>query len=149
MSLPGSADLADIPLDLASPPQQSVTVSNVRYDFGDTKYRLLDYQAQATSRYLEYFQGLHLGRPHHLADHDQLGGPGGRSNNRECHGQPRHATGELDSDLPAGRGLPRGRRRRTLALASGSSIPGVVGSGGTVDVRWVAPPVTALAARVL
>jgi hypothetical protein len=54
----GMAHLADIPLVLTSgvPPAQSVAVSDLRCEFGDTKYRSVTFTAQTTSRFAEYFQ---------------------------------------------------------------------------------------------
>lgn len=52
----GMAHVADLPLALAEPVPQSIAVSGVRHDFGDTKYRAVTYTAQTTSRFLEYFQ---------------------------------------------------------------------------------------------
>ena len=146
--LPGSAHLADIPLELGSPPQQSVAVSDVRYDFGDTKYRLLDYQPQATSRYLEYFQeftSVVL-----TTSPTTINSAGLAAGATIVSATIAQGTPPVSSTVTFQPGVDylEDDSAGTLALASGSSIPGVVGSGGAVDVRWVAPPVTALSGAV-
>jgi hypothetical protein len=54
----GMAHLADIPLALPAgkPAPQSIAVSDLRCEFGDTKYRSVTFTAQTTSRFAEYFQ---------------------------------------------------------------------------------------------
>jgi hypothetical protein len=146
--LPGNAHLAGVPLELGSPPQQSISVSGVRYDFGDTKYRLLDYQAQSTSRYLEYFQeftsvvlttspttinsgGFAQGATIVSATVSE----GSPPVNETVTFQP--GVDYLEDDVAG-----------TLAVVPGGSIPGVVGAGGAVDVRYVVPPVIAVSSPV-
>jgi len=52
-----SARVGELPLGTEQPPPTSVTTPSpgLRHDFGDTKYRDVFYEAQATTRFLEYF----------------------------------------------------------------------------------------------
>lgn len=61
--LQGNAPVDNVPLELFDPAPTSILISNSgppgtptwRHDFGDTKYRLVYYEAQSTTRFLEYF----------------------------------------------------------------------------------------------
>jgi hypothetical protein len=52
-----NAPVGEIPLGPEQPPPTSVVTPSpgLRHDFGDTKHRLVFYEAQATTRFLEYF----------------------------------------------------------------------------------------------
>jgi hypothetical protein len=56
-----SAPVGAIPLGTAVPPPTSVATPapGLRHDFGDTKHREVFYEAQATTRFLEYFVQTH------------------------------------------------------------------------------------------
>jgi hypothetical protein len=143
--LKGSSHLADLPLLFADPVPQSIAVDNVRHDFGDTKYRLVDYEAQATSRYLEYFQefvsvtlsttksttinagGLATGATVVTQTFTtSVGTPP----------KPKTSTITLQPEVDYHEDDTKGTLKLTAAGAAKLQPP------GTVDVRYVAPPVT-------
>jgi len=53
VELHGTARVGEIPLQPGD--QKEKKVHGLRHDFGDTKHRVVYYEAQATSRFLEYF----------------------------------------------------------------------------------------------
>ncbi|MGD0083458.1 MAG: hypothetical protein ABSD78_09720 [Acidimicrobiales bacterium] len=137
VSLPGNAHLADLPLQLADPVPQSITVSDVRHDFGDTKYRLVNYQAQVTSRYLEYFQEyanvtLNTSTPTTINAGGLATGATVVSATLMVGTPPQQTTVTYQPGVDYIEDDVAG----TLMLTAGSAI------SGPVDVRYVAPPVT-------
>jgi hypothetical protein len=151
--LNGSSHLADLPLELASPVPQSIAVDNVRHDFGDTKYRLVDYEAQDTSRYLEYFQEFVSVNLTTTPTTISSGGlaPGATivTATTSSGSPPVSETVTFQPAVPGAKGVYVGDyieddSTGTLTLTSDSSIPTVVGPDGLVDVRYVLPPVTNL-----
>lgn len=142
--LQGSSHLADMPLQIVgdSVPQQ-IAVDDVRHDFGDTKYRLVDYVAQATSRYLEYFQeydsGVTLGTSPTTINAGGLAAGATIVTQTTTSGSPpltETVTFQLGVDYT------EDDTAGTLTLVSGGGI------SGPVDVRYVAPPVTNLSPPV-
>ena len=53
VELHGTARVGELPLQPDSPDTRKL--ADLRHDFGDTKHRVVYYEAQATSRFLEYF----------------------------------------------------------------------------------------------
>jgi hypothetical protein len=53
VELSGNARVGELDIALGSP--TTVALNAMRHDFGDTKHRNIDYEARATSRFLEYF----------------------------------------------------------------------------------------------
>jgi hypothetical protein len=138
VDLQGSSHVADLPLELSGDvvPQQ-IAVDDVRHDFGDTKYRLVDYQAQATSRYLEYFQefvsGVTLSTTPTVINAGGLATGATIVTQTTTSGSPpvtETVTFQLGVDYT------EDDAAGTLTLISGGGI------SGPVDIRYVAPPVT-------
>jgi hypothetical protein len=53
VELAGNGRVGELEIALGSP--NTIALNAMRHDFGDTKHRVVDYQALATSRFLEYF----------------------------------------------------------------------------------------------
>ena len=53
VELQGNSRVGELDIALGSP--STVALKAMRHDFGDTKHRNVDYEARATSRFLEYF----------------------------------------------------------------------------------------------
>jgi hypothetical protein len=146
--LKGSSHLADLPLEFATPVPQSIPVDDVRHDFGDTKYRLVDYEAQATSRYLDYFQefvAVNLTTTPTTINSGGLATGATIVTATTTSGSP-PVTGTVTFQEGADGDYIEDDTTGTLKLSPGSSIPGVVGAKGLVDVRYVVPPVTNVSA---
>lgn len=132
----GQAHVADLPLELADPVPQSVAVSGVRHEFGDTKYRAVTYRAQTTTRFLEYFEetvAVTL-----TGTTPAVVNAGGMAEGATVVSEavaagltpgPAYQPGiDYTEDDPAG----------TVTRIAGGAIP----DGASVDVRFVAPTVT-------
>jgi hypothetical protein len=131
VTLSGNAHVADLPLNYAVPVPQSITVPDVRHDFGDTKYRDVSYQAQGTSRFLEYFQNT-VSVTLSKTTPTVINAGGLAAGATIVSSGPTTYQPDVDymEDDTAG----------TITLTPTSSIP----TTSPVDVRYVAPPVTAV-----
>ena len=103
-----NAPVGEIPLATVQPPPLSVKTPapGLRHDFGDTKHREVFYEAQATTRFLEYFVQTEKVALHGTA-------PDPRQRRRARHGRDdRQESRHPGCHVPADRRLHRGRRRR-------------------------------------
>ncbi|MGO9911065.1 MAG: hypothetical protein ACLPQS_07880 [Acidimicrobiales bacterium] len=142
----GNAHVADLPLELAQPVPQSVSVSDVRHDFGDTKYRSVNYQAQATSRFLEYFEQtvsvtITGTSPASINAGGFAAGSVIVASSVTTGGRVETTTYAVNSDYI------EDDEAGTIALVS-TADGGTIPSGTPLDITFVAPPVTNTSAPV-
>ncbi len=147
VELPFNCAVGEVTLDLTNDTATSVTipsagppaVPSLRHDFGDTKYRLVYYEARSTSRFLEYFtESVSVTLtdatpatvdPGGMATGTVVVSSEGSGSTPSDMYQP---TIDYTEDDVAG----------TITAIEGGAIIGSHGGTATVNVSYVPPPVT-------
>lgn len=125
------ARVAEIPLESGA--SGDITVADMRHDFGDTKHHTVYYSLQATTRFAEYFASvsdvaLHGTTPAVVSKH------GFAQGTVVVQGTGAHAA----RAYAEGTDFAENDGAGTIARISSGRIP----NGATVQVTYVAPPIT-------
>jgi hypothetical protein len=129
VELAGNGRVGELDIALGSP--DTVALSAMRHDFGDTKHRIVYYEARATSRFLEYF-----------ASYTSATLTGTTPVTIDAAGLAPGATIVTDAttsvSYQSGVDFVEDDTTGTIARIPG----GAIASPTTVDVQYVVPPVT-------
>jgi hypothetical protein len=127
VELHGTARVGELPLQPDAPDTRKL--ADLRHDFGDTKHRVAYYEAQATSRFLEYFT---------KTSSATLTGTSPVTVSPEGFAPGATTVRSGTTTYRAGIDYTIDNAKGTIARTNHSAIP----SPGTVEVSYVVPPVT-------
>ena len=144
VELSGHSRVGELELDY-DPFLVEAAISSMRHDFGDTKHRVVHYEAVATTRFLEYFtesKDVVLAGvvPAQVSPAGFAQGATTVTGTRAENGVifKGGQAGEAEVVYHAGTDYTEDGSKGTIARLPGSSIP----DGARVEVRYVPPPVT-------